>query len=88
MSLNLINYYFRLNENSHLIFECNELRKEVKNLTRKLEIANQALLDAQAQQLVASVGVAQKDDMQSCKDWEMDITRSDNESDTTGMLYI
>jgi len=76
----------RLNENSHLIFECNELRKEVKNLTRKLEIANQALLDAQAQQLVASVGVAQKDDMQSCKDWEMDITRSDNESDTTAHI--
>lgn len=42
----------RLNENSHLIFECNELRKEVKNLQRKLEISNQALLDAQAQSLV------------------------------------
>jgi WD40 repeat protein len=45
----------RLNENSHLIFECNELRKEVKNLQRKLEISNQSLLDAQAQNLIATL---------------------------------
>lgn len=31
----------RLNENSHLIFECNDLRRDLKNVQRKLDIANQ-----------------------------------------------
>jgi len=31
----------RLNENSHLIFECNNLRRDLKNVQRKLDIANQ-----------------------------------------------
>jgi hypothetical protein len=38
----------RLNEKSPLIFGCDELRKEVKNLQRKLEISNEGFLDARA----------------------------------------
>jgi len=36
----------RLQENSHLIFECNELRKEIRNLQRKLESSNNQLMNA------------------------------------------
>ena len=36
----------RLKENSHLIFECNELRKEGKTLHRRLESVSNELLDA------------------------------------------
>lgn len=33
----------RLNENSHLIFECNDLRRELKGVQRKLDVANQTI---------------------------------------------
>lgn len=70
----------RLNENSHLIFECNELRKEVKQLTRKLEIANQVILDAQAAQARASANVSAPPPT-----WE-DVGDDDNASDVTANM--
>ena len=35
----------RLNENSHLIFECNDLRRELKNIQRKLDVSNQQCME-------------------------------------------
>ena len=75
----------RLNENSHLIFECNELRKELKQMQRKLDIANQIILDSQTGKQYDRAAVSISGQATAgLPGWELDDHVDENASDVTG----